>query len=529
MRSRIVTGPVLSLVAIAALAAALIMPVRPAHALGTLPTGFTDEAISSGLSQPVGFCFLPDGRALLTEQRTAKIKLVTLSPLATATIFTVPDVIATGNEQGLLGIAPDPGWPARPYLYVYFDHNGTNTIYIRRYTASGALSDPTSTAITLSGPLNLLTDIPDLASNHNGGTLLFGLDGKLYASLGDDAINHCNAQDLTILSGKIIRLDCSALPDTGSGPVPKSLITPSDNPFAADTSANARLVYEFGLRNPFRFTIDPRTGLLYVGDVGENSWEEYDEGLSGDNFGWPRREGFHPDPLGLTCGIDGKDPIAEYQHAGGSYAIIGGPRYRLRSGPGAVNDFSADYDGDCFFCEYYGGWIRRIHHTPQGPWVIAAQAPGQPTSTEWATGLGAISQINVGPDGALWYLKQFDVPFSGTGSLRRIKGTPTASVGGAPLAPAALALHASPNPGHAPGNIAIDYALPAGGTISLAIYDIAGKRITTLATGMKAAGSYRADWNGLDSRGQDVAPGVYFARLETASGASLSSKLALVR
>src|SRR5262245_5475140 len=115
--------------------------VQDAH--GILPTGFTDETLFSTLAQPVGFTFLPDGRVLVVEQKTGNIKLVKFEPAAGVTIFTVPDVQPAGNEQGLLGIAVDPGWPARRYVYVYFDRTPGNVIYIRRYTASGDLSDPT--------------------------------------------------------------------------------------------------------------------------------------------------------------------------------------------------------------------------------------------------------------------------------------------------------------------------------------------------------------------------------------------------
>src|SRR5262245_25869217 len=165
-------------------------------------------------------------------------------------MVTVPNVNTTGGEQGLLGIAVDPGWPARPYLYVHYDRIG-NQINLSRYTVGGDLSFTGNGALTIDPAtrFDILTDIPDNATNHNGGTLRFGPDGMLYNSEGDDATG-CPALDLTVLNGKILRLDISALPAGGGGPPAKSLITPADNPFVANANANAKLVGYSGLRNP---------------------------------------------------------------------------------------------------------------------------------------------------------------------------------------------------------------------------------------------------------------------------------------
>jgi glucose/arabinose dehydrogenase len=152
----------------------------------------------------------------------------------------VPSVRSTGGEQGLLGIVVDPGFPARPYLYVHYDYSGSATIRISRYTVAGDLGFTGDGSLTID-PLtryDILTDIPDNASNHNGGTLRFGPDGMLYDSIGDDA-SSCQAQSLTVLAGKILRLNVSGLPSGGGGPPAKSLITPVDNPYVSNPNANA--------------------------------------------------------------------------------------------------------------------------------------------------------------------------------------------------------------------------------------------------------------------------------------------------
>ncbi|MBI5868160.1 MAG: PQQ-dependent sugar dehydrogenase, partial [candidate division Zixibacteria bacterium] len=228
------------MVAVGALLAGL--PVRPTAAAVNLPSGFADELIVSGLDQPVGIAFLPDGRILVIEQRSAAIRLIVGGHLSTTNpIFTVPSVNASGNEQGLLGLAVDPAFPTRPYIYVYFTHAGTSTNYISMFTVTGDVSDPGSgnLAIAAASQFNLITDIPDAATNHNGGTLRFGPDGLLYVSSGDDA-TPCSAQDSTDLRGCILRLKVSGMPLAGSGPPAKSLLVATGNPFPGPND-NARL------------------------------------------------------------------------------------------------------------------------------------------------------------------------------------------------------------------------------------------------------------------------------------------------
>ena len=222
---------------------------------------------------PVAFAFLPDGRILLLELQAATVRVSVPGSGTAVDLHTVPDVETAGAEQGLQGIAVDPAWPTRPYLYLYYNHVG-GVNHLTMYTVSGELSDPSSTALALSDPYHLLTDIPDVRAWHNGGTARFGPDGMLYLSLGDDGAA-CDAQDPGVLAGSILRLDVSGMPGGGSGPPAKAAITPADNPFAGPDD-NTRLTYAWGLRNPFRFTVDPATGDLFVGDVGFLSHEEVD-------------------------------------------------------------------------------------------------------------------------------------------------------------------------------------------------------------------------------------------------------------
>ncbi len=406
----------------AMLAALLFFSSNRSSPAATVPTGFADQLIVSGLSQPSAFAFLPDGRILFTEQKTARIRMLVNGAVSTTDpITTIADVETGGNEQGLLGIAIDPDWPARPYVYVYFDHAGTSTIYISMFTATGDLNDSTSHNLALGSRYDIITDIPDAAGNHNGGTLRFGPDGMLYASLGEDA-DYCFAQDSGSFKGEILRLLVDSLPGGGAGPASKSAITPPGNPFSG--SANAQLVWAYGLRNPFRFNIDPLTGNLYIADVGQTVYEEVNECAGGENFGWPFREGPASrvvagctEPGGFGNGSF-FSPIAYYNRSGFTASIISAGLYRPVAGPNLYN-FPVEYDGDYFFIDYYQGFMRRIKKSGS-VWGGAPDAPGQPDSANWGIGFVSGSDFQVGPDGASYYLLQFVNFAPNSGQLKRI-------------------------------------------------------------------------------------------------------------
>jgi glucose/arabinose dehydrogenase len=489
------------------------MGSRPA--LGALPTEFQDQVVTTGFSQPSGFAFLPDGRILVVEQKTAALRLVVNGVLQVSPALTVPSVNISGNERGLLGIAVDPDWPARPYVYVYYDRTPGNVNAVSRFTGSGDLADGSSAALTFADRYDILTDIPDNASNHNGGTLRFGPDGMLYASLGEDA-DPCAAQDSTTLKGEILRLDVSGLPAGAGGPPTKASITPADNPFT-DGNANAGLVYCFGLRNPFRFTIDALTGRLYIGDVGQNSWEEVDEVYGGENLGWPHREGTAtyvvaacPEPGGVGSQSYAA-PIATYPHGAGSQSVIAGPLYRPLSG-GAFT-FPALYDGVVFFAEYYQGFIRAVRKSG-GSWGPLAAVPGQPNATDWATGLTTIGDLQQGPGGAIYYLKQFPgelhrIVYTGT-----VTGLPTDGDSGRVL------LRTAPNPlraGRGPLRVTL---VATDSTCRVDVFSLDGKLVRALFEGMPQVET-TFTWDGRDDAGAPLTPGVYFVRAR--AGAEVSA------
>jgi len=496
--------------AVALIAVSLSVARAPA---AQLPSGFTDQLVANGLSQPTSFAFLPDGRVLVTEQTTGRIRLIVGGTTVSAPVATVTS-LTTGAERGLLSIAVDPGWPARPYVYVHHTQTG-NVIRILRFTGTGDLSNASSTNLTLGSAYTVLGNLQDNAFNHNGGTLRFGNDGMLYLSLGDDATG-CPAQDSTQLLGCILRLDVSRLPAGSGGPPLRSLLEPGDNPFKSSPDSDAHLEWAYGLRNPFRFQIDRGSNGLLVADVGEGTWEELDLLHSGDNGGWPFYEG-----LG-TLGWAGcnepagsgryAQPIDAYDHSEGLVIIAAGVYRHAFHSP----QWPAAWDGNAFYADFYQGFMRMLHLGPNG-WERVS-APGQPDATHWATGLAQPVDFQWGPDGHLWWLSMSN------GELRRIAAV--SATGVPPSAPTTFALSASPNP--TSDALMLRYDLPHAGRVRLSIYDLSGRRVADLIDASHPAGSDAVRWDGVRYDGRGLPPGVYLARLEL-DGTAVTRRVVLTK
>ena len=481
-----------------------------ASARAQVPTDFVDDLILGGVSgQPVAIAFLPDGRLLFNERTGARIRLLVNGAIsAVDPMIVVPNVDVSSSEGGLLGIAVDPGWPATPYIYIHYTYLLSNNIRISRYTVGGDLSFTGNGALTIdpSTRYDILTDPPDNAFNHNGGTVRFGPDGKLYVSIGDDA-SSCQAQNLTILAGKILRLDVSALPAGGGGPPTKSLITPADNPYVGNANANAKLVGYWGLRNPFRFAMDPLTGALVIGDVGQNTQEELDHvSVLGANLQWPIYEG--QVPFSTCVNVDSTtftEPILIYPRSQGQ-AVNGGALYR-RPASGA-NRFPPEYEGDIFYSDFYRGYLRRLSFDGLS-WNPEA-APGQPNATDWATVGGAVADYAVAPDGSLWYCRM-QTGTSGPGDIRRIRYTGVTSV---PPPGATPIEFRAPYPSPSSSTTSFAFTLSTAARVTLTIYDAAGRRVRVLLEPQVASpGPHGAIWDGTDASNRSVGAGLYIGVL----------------
>lgn len=404
----------------------------------TAPSGFViDTMIGSGITAPLDFDFLADGRVLVAN-RAGDVS-IWAEGIGTAIVGSVPNV-ESGGERGLLSITADPDFSVNGFLYVYYSSSADSFLHLDRFTCTGSLSSPTSTAVTFAAASRrvILASIPDSAFNHNGGAARFGPDGMLYLTIGDDA-NMCNAQNTASSVGCLLRMnvDVAVLGSGGNTTPPAfSVIDPGTNPLSANGDIS-QLVIAHGLRNPFRMEIDQVTGNLYIGDVGLSTREEYSEyvypsvgALPLRNFGWPWREGLTGGPT--TCG--GSQPpglIDPLSDEGGSSwnSVIGGARYRNQGGQ---YDFGPAFEGDAFYLDFFAGELRRLDHNGTS-WPASA--------TTWATGYGAVAALRQGPDGGLWFAQNTGTSPSTGGTLKRLRPLgPTNSVqaisGGSQIGPA---------------------------------------------------------------------------------------------
>ncbi len=224
-----------------------------------------------------------------------------------------------GNEEGLLGIAFDPDYKDNGHFYLYYSASGPRRSVLSRFSVgsdSPNLVDPASEVVIL--------EVRQPYSNHNGGQLAFGPDGYLYVGLGDggsggDPLG--NGQDPGTLLGSILRIDVSNVTEGQTYGIPP------DNPFVGVPGAREE-VWVYGLRNPWRFSFDDDTGLLWVADVGQNGWEEIDVVGKGLNYGWNVMEGAHCFSPRSGCDTSGLElPVAEYDRSGGC-SVTGGYVYR---------------------------------------------------------------------------------------------------------------------------------------------------------------------------------------------------------
>jgi len=336
----------LSKIALAGLGLSLLHATAGAQISAPLDT----TRVASGLTLPL-FVGSPPGdanRLFIVEQRagtTGRIKVLDLpSGIVSPTIYLSVSPVATGNEQGLLGLAFHPDFANNGFFYVDYT-NGAGTTIVARYTANAPFM--TSATADASSAQQVIS-IPQPFSNHNGGWLGFGPDGYLYVAMGDGGSANDpsgNAQNTNVLLGKMLRLDVDG--DDFPLDATKNYAIPPTNPFAGATPG-ADEIWHFGLRNPWRDSFDRGTGDLWIGDVGQNAIEEIDfqpAGVGGLNFGWRCMEGNSCTGLsGCTCNAPALTrPVYTYTHASGC-SVTGGYVYRgnaICGLPGTY--FFADY------------------------------------------------------------------------------------------------------------------------------------------------------------------------------------------
>jgi glucose/arabinose dehydrogenase len=329
----------------------------------SVPVGFQDQQIAEGLASPTALTALPDGR-LLVVQQTGVIRTVKDDVLLPESYWEVPNVDST-FERGCLGVVADPNYETNHYVYAYCTIKGDSTSnnHVLRVTEVDGRADPSS--------ILHLIELPEVrVMFHMGGALRFGLDGMLYVAVGnheDGRLDDSNAQVLSNPFGKILRIR----PD-GS--------VPEDNPFVNQAGAYGA-IWSYGYRNPFAFDIQPGTGRMLVGDVGQGEWEEIDDNKRGANYGWSVVEGPSDDPRYEA-------PLYAYQHSDGRCSITGGAFYNPKTA-----QFPEEYVGTFLFEEFCAGTLEVLD-------------PATAQARPFASGIGYPTNLVVAPSGSVYYLSR---------------------------------------------------------------------------------------------------------------------------
>ena len=435
------------------LAAALVASVMvvatpdPALAATYADPSFYDETYLSGLSGPVQLEWLADGRLLVAEQ-TGIIKVVDNGTVSPTPFIDIRGQVNGIRDRGLLGIAAHPDFPAQPYVYLLFtydppetvghtgnggpDGKGARVSRLIRVTADAATGFSTAVAgseVVLMGTNSTAANVGNLGAamndfsqttctnpdgtsvrdclpadgeSHTIGSVRFGTDGYLYVGNGDASSytqvdgRALRSLDVDSMAGKIFRID------------PLSGQAAPGNPFHnGDPDANRSKVWVMGLRNPFRFTIDPFDGEPWIGDVGWGTWEEIDHGAAGADFGWPCYEG----GSGTSLQQPGYAGLAACTTYYGANTATAADYAWNRSGQGGAalagvvytgTEYGDQYRNALFFGDYAQGFIR--YARTDGAGNLLTDGSGQPIVNTFATGVGPFVDIAQGPDGYLYYI-----------------------------------------------------------------------------------------------------------------------------
>jgi glucose/arabinose dehydrogenase len=490
----------MAVAAAAALAVAVALICATPGQAATLPSGFQERTVFSGLTNPSALRFAADGRVFVAEKSGLVKVFSNLSDTTPTTFADLRTQVHNFWDRGLLGLALDPNFPASPYVYVLYAHDAAIGGTAPRWGTAGATSDgcptppgPTADGCVISGRLSRLQAAGDVMTgaeqvliedwcqqypSHSVGSLAFGADGKLYVSGGDGAsfnftdfgqdgspLNPCGdppvpaggtqtsptaeggalrsqdvrtTSDATSLDGAILRVE----PATGAGA--------AGNPFAGSPDANQRRVIAYGLRNPFRITMRPGTNEVWSGEVGWNDWEEINRVIapadaSADNFGWPCYEGG-----GRQSGYDNANlNLCESLYAQGAGAVVA-PFFtwshaaKVVAGEtcptGSSSSAGLSFYVDGPYPADYDGALFFSDYSRDCIWAMKRNGgplPSPTAITTFAAGAANPVDVQVGPDGELYY-----ADFDG-GTIRRIEYT---AANQSPVAVAAAAPSSGPTP-----------------------------------------------------------------------------------
>lgn len=364
-------------------------------------SGFQNQILATGFNLPTTMAFLPDGRMLVGELGgTVWILSPPYVQPDPTPFLQIANVGTAGVEQGLYNIAIDPNFVSNHYFYVAYTLGTPNHDRLSRFTANATL-----TGTVPGSEVVFYEDTLPSGSDHHGGAIAFGNDGKLYFTTGDD-IAPASSQDLNSPRGKVLRFNMDGT-------------VPTDNPFYDGSGPHFDAIWALGLRNPYNAYFDPPTGRLIVGDVGGNDWttaiEEVDIITRGANYGWPNVEAPNGN-LAYTA------PAYYYTHI-----VNGTPRDSAITGGFVYHgtQFPSGYEGSYFFADYTQNWIKRLTFDANGN--VNGVFNFEPLDGLLDGPYGDIVKLIEGPDGALYYV---DIGFSdqnvgpstyGISKIRRIE------------------------------------------------------------------------------------------------------------
>jgi glucose/arabinose dehydrogenase len=364
------------LASLASVGTLLVLPIGSAQGAPNLPQGFTDSQVVSGLTNPTDMELAPDGRLFATEQ-AGRVRIAKPDGTPLTTFLNISTKVDSKGDRGLQALTFDPNFSTNRYVYLHYTRKATATTPVHnrivRVTASG------DKVVAGSEKLIFRLGNQGTRAGHQGGAIDFGKDGKLYVATGDNQtptnVSPHVSQQLTNLFGKMLRIN-------------KSGTIPTDNPFYSTASGNNRAIWALGLRNPFKFAVQPDTdttatgGTIFINDVGEKAWEEINKGEAGANYGWPVHEGVAKDPPYV-------DPIFAHAYGqDGACSITGGTFYNP-----TTLQFTQEYEGDYFFADFCGGWIKKLE-------------PSTGQASSFATGLERPIDLEVSKAGELYYLSR---------------------------------------------------------------------------------------------------------------------------
>ncbi len=449
-------------------------------------------------SSPVFFTHAGDGtNKNYVVERTGLIR-VFQNDSNTTSATTFLDCTARINlsylERGLLGLAFHPNYATNRFFYVYYTAAGTGNCIVARFTRNASnplIADSNSQLILMTIPHSQY-------QNHNGGMLMFGQDGYLYIGVGDGGSEgdpNLNGQNTNTWLAKILRIDVNN-PQGGN-----NYGIPPNNPFIS--GGGLPEIYNVGMRNPWRFSQDPVTGQIYVGDVGQNTYEEIDTIKNGGNYGWSIMEGFHCYNPSTGCNMTGLVlPIKEYQHVSGQCSIAGGYVYRGSRRPELV--------GRYIYGDYCTGRIWKLRL--QGG-VLVEDSVLLNTSP---FGSNALSSFGVDQNNELYACK-----LTSPGAIYRFTSSVTGIEQTGIEAEGYRLEQNYPNPFNPATSIS--FTIAKANFVTLKVYDVLGKEEQTLVNGNKIAGEYKVTWDA-----SNFPSGVYFYKL-TVNNQSIEKKMVLIK